>query len=290
MAAAGLAGAGGAARPLMRLVTMRGEPILRQLHLEERLLRRTADNWCVINDGTAPPTIVMGVSGRVSELVEIQPVLRDRVPVVRRFSGGGTVIVDQGTVFVTLICNKAAVTGLQPFPRDIMSWTGKLYGKVFDGYGEFHLRENGMPQLNTVIDIRYKYYAFNHHKFGGNAQSITKNRWVHHTSFLWDYDVKNMEYLKIPKRAPEYRLARNHTDFLCRMKDFMPSRSVFTDGIVTALREHFSVQPTDLETVLSDAEEFVPSTKLLSEQDLEEIVFVKGKPTENSGVRSAVLL
>jgi hypothetical protein len=21
---------------------------------------------------------------------------------------------------------------------------------------------------------------------------------------LWDYDVKNMDYLKIPKRAPEY--------------------------------------------------------------------------------------
>jgi hypothetical protein len=47
----------------MRLVTMSGAPILRQLHLEERLLRRTEDNWCVINDGTMPPTIVMGVSG-----------------------------------------------------------------------------------------------------------------------------------------------------------------------------------------------------------------------------------
>jgi len=250
------------ARPLMRLVTMSGAPILRQLHLEERLLRRTEDNWCIINDSTALPTIVMGVSGRVSELVEIEPVLRDRVPVVRRFSGGGTVIVDQGTVFVTFICNKSAVEGLQPFPRDIMSWSGQLYGKVFDRFGEFHLREND--------------YAFSHRKFGGNAQSITKNRWVHHTSFLWDYDVKNMDYLKIPKRAPEYRLARNHTDFLCRMKEYLPSRSVFTDGVITALGEHFSVQPTDLETVLSPDEEFSPSTKLLSEQDLEEIVSSKG--------------
>lgn len=61
--AAGVAGARGAGRPLMRLVTMSGVPILRQLHLEERLLRRTGDNWCIINDGTAPATIVMGVSG-----------------------------------------------------------------------------------------------------------------------------------------------------------------------------------------------------------------------------------
>jgi hypothetical protein len=50
----------------MRLVTMGGAPIMQQLHLEERLLRRTSDNWCIVNDGTAPPTIVMGVSGYVS--------------------------------------------------------------------------------------------------------------------------------------------------------------------------------------------------------------------------------
>jgi lipoate-protein ligase A len=52
-------------------------------------------------------------------------------------------------------------------------------------------------------------YAFNRQKFGGNAQSITKNRWVHHTSFLWDYDLKNMDYLKNPQRAPEYRQVRS---------------------------------------------------------------------------------
>ena len=69
--------------------------------------------------------------------------------------------------------------------------------------------------------------------------------------------------------------ARNHTDFLCRMKECMPSRSVFTDGVIVALGEHFTVQPTDLQTVLSDDEEFVPSTKLLSQHDLEEIVYSK---------------
>jgi hypothetical protein len=65
---------------------------------------------------------------------------------------------------------------------------------------------------------------------------------------------------------------RKQTDFLCRMKEYMPSRSVFTDGIITALREHFSVEPTDTETVLSDNDEFIPSTKLLSQHDLEEIL------------------
>lgn len=52
----------------------------------------------------------------------------------------------------------------------------------------------------------FKDYVFDDRKFGGNAQSITKHRWIHHTSFLWDYEVKNMSYLKLPAKAPEYRL------------------------------------------------------------------------------------
>ena len=48
-------------------------------------------------------------------------------------------------------------------------------------------------------------YVLGERKFGGSAQSITKDRWLHHTSFLWDYHMSRMAYLKIPKRAPEYR-------------------------------------------------------------------------------------
>lgn len=49
--------------PLMRLVRLRGLPILQQLHLEERLLRTSSENWCLINDGTTSPAIVMGLCG-----------------------------------------------------------------------------------------------------------------------------------------------------------------------------------------------------------------------------------
>jgi len=83
------------------------------------------------------------VHRKISELVEVRSVLRDQIPVIRRFTGGGTVIVDQGTIFVTLICNKDAVPDIQPFPRSIMSWSGQLYSQVFKGIGDFQLRENG---------------------------------------------------------------------------------------------------------------------------------------------------
>ncbi|XP_025015335.1 putative lipoate-protein ligase A isoform X2 [Ricinus communis] len=247
--------------PLMNLVRFNGVPILKQLQLEEKLLRTSSDNWCIINDGTNVPNIVMGISGKPSELLEIEPVLRDHIPVIRRFTGGGTVIVDSGTVFVTLICNKDDVPGVQPYPRSIMSWSGLLYNEVFQG-----------------ID-----YVFGDKKFGGNAQSIIKRRWIHHTSFLWDYEVKNMAYLKLPARAPKYRSTRNHTEFVCRMKEYF-SRTVFIERTLKALQTHFSVEPINLEGLGASHETgFVPSTKLLTKQELEDAWVLQPKIMACSG-------
>ncbi|XP_006850833.2 uncharacterized protein LOC18440632 [Amborella trichopoda] len=242
--------------PLMNLLKLRGKPILEQLQLEERLLRTSSDNWCIINDGTNTPTIVMGISGKPSQLIEIEPVIRDRIHVIRRFSGGGTVIVDKGTVFVTFICDKDAIPGLQPYPHPIMSWTGQLYSTVFQGIPDFQLREND--------------YAFGNRKFGGNAQSITKGRWIHHTSFLWEYDIKNMEYLKLPVKAPKYRSERHHGEFLCQLKDFPILRSDFIEKAVSSIGSYFSVEPVELKEILASSDAVYPhTTKLLALNELQ---------------------
>ncbi|CAI9089755.1 OLC1v1024388C2 [Oldenlandia corymbosa var. corymbosa] len=171
--------------PALNLLRVKGMHILQQLMLEERLLRTTSDNWCIINDGTEDRNIVMGASGRPAELLKIDSVLQDKVAVIRRFTGGGTVIVDHSTVFVSFICNKDALPDVQPYPGPIMSWSSLIYDDVFRQVGDFSLCEND--------------YVFGSRKFGGNAQSITKTRWIHHTSFLWDFDVSNMAYLKLPR-------------------------------------------------------------------------------------------
>lgn len=80
---------------------------------------------------------------KLPELIEVEKVMNGGIPVIRRFSGGGTVIVDKGTIFVTFICNKTAVDQLQPFPQPIMSWTGQFYSQVIEGACKFNLRENG---------------------------------------------------------------------------------------------------------------------------------------------------
>src|SRR3972149_4286719 len=92
----------------LHLIQTQGMPIYEQLLLEEALLRLDDKNYCLINEGS-PPAIVMGISGKAEELVDL-PFCT--VPILRRFSGGGTVVVDENTLFVSFIFGKH----VHPFP------------------------------------------------------------------------------------------------------------------------------------------------------------------------------
>lgn len=98
-------------RPAVHLLRLsKAVGIKEQLWLEEALLRHDTRNWCVLKDGepagaTAHPTIVLGIGGKAAKLVELERVTQDQVPLVRRFSGGGTVVVDHDSLFVTFIMN-----------------------------------------------------------------------------------------------------------------------------------------------------------------------------------------
>ena len=139
---------------LVRVVRTSGLCILRQLRLEEKLLRSPgAGNWCLLNDGTPDRAVVLGISGKPHQLVDVRAARDDGVRVIKRFSGGGTVIVDRDTQFVTLVMNAAAVPNLPLFPRQIMDWTGALYGGsphgIFADVPGWRLREN-----DYVVDER----------------------------------------------------------------------------------------------------------------------------------------
>ncbi|CAI5939916.1 unnamed protein product, partial [Closterium sp. NIES-64] len=187
------AAGGGGARAVVRVVRADGMDVEAQLRLEEKLLRSdpTNSNWFVFNADVAAPTIVMGISGKPHELLHTEAVLEARVPVVRRFSGGGTVVLDSGSVLTSLICRRAAVPNLPLYPRPIMEWTEGLLGPAMTNVPGFALRDNDY----VVGDL----------KVGGNAQSITGSSFLHHTSFLWDFCSHRMALLQQPSRAPEYR-------------------------------------------------------------------------------------
>lgn len=211
--------------------------IFDQLLLEEALLRNDNRNFCIVSDGSSP-AIVMGISGKPHELVSMQHADALNLPIIKRFSGGGTVVVDDNTLFVTFIFQKHSHP-FQAYPEPIMKWSEGIYKPVFNS-SSFALREND--------------YVIEEKKFGGNAQYIRKDRWLHHTSFLWDYEKEKMSSLLLPKKTPKYRAGRDHDDFLCKMKDHLSSKEEFFERLKTSLKDSFTlIEITKEELGVSEA-------------------------------------
>ena len=212
-------------KPILHLIRLTSIPILQQLQWEEALLRADKRNWCLLNHGSSP-AIVMGISGQVQQLIRQEKLACQPIPLIRRFSGGGTVIIDEHTLFTTLICQAQALP-LSPFPRPLMQWTAeKLYRPLFPSL-PFQLHEND--------------YTLEGRKWGGNAQSIIRGRWLHHSSLLWDYRSEHMDYLCIPPKMPTYRQGRSHVDFLCRLRDYWAHPDAFQEQLIQQLSQHFHI-------------------------------------------------
>lgn len=218
-------------RPILHWIELKqNTPIFTQLQLEEELLRTDDRNFCIINQGS-PKSIVMGVSGEIAALINMEKVKQETIPIIKRFSGGGTVIVDQNTLFITFIIQKKDLT-IPSFPEPIMRWSADLYASAWE-IPDFQLREND--------------YCIGAQKCGGNAQYIRKERWLHHTSFLWDYEEANMEALLLPARRPAYRLDRSHGDFLCRLKMYGATPEKRLEELRQALLKQFQIDPLNLD-------------------------------------------
>lgn len=190
------------------------------------------------NNINKKPLIVLGISAKVNELVNKDIAINDNIKLLKRFTGGGTVIIDNNCCLISFIItnknnkNNNIQNLLYPkhsYPRDIMKWSEDLiYSNVFNDLlpknSNFHLKDND-------------YVIFNDKKIGGNAQAISSSRFVHHTSFLFNYNKNLMEkYLKLPTNQPDYRKNRKHSDFLFTLNDYINDQSIFSNKIIEILK------------------------------------------------------
>ncbi|ACZ32503.1 biotin/lipoate A/B protein ligase family protein [Chlamydia pneumoniae LPCoLN] len=191
---------------------LRGHSILHQLQIEEALLRVANQNFCIINSGVKD-SIVLGISRNLNQDVHISRAQADHIPIIRRYSGGGTVFIDSNTLMVSWIMNSSEASAQ---PQELLAWTYGIYS----------------PLLPNTFSIRENDYVLGHKKIGGNAQYIQRHRWVHHTTFLWDIDLDKLSYyLPIPQQQPTYRNQRSHEEFLTTLRPWFPSRDDFLERI-----------------------------------------------------------
>jgi len=160
--------------------------------------------------------VVLGASRRVGEDVLADVCRADGVPILRRTSGGGTVVVGPGALNVSVILPEGWAPGLGAVDvahRHVLEWIAASIGRA------------GPPvSLEGRGDL-----ALCGRKCGGSAQRRLKHWFMVHCSILYDFAIDRVvRYLTIPQRQPAYRAGRAHQDFLSNLG--LPRR-ILTEAI-----------------------------------------------------------
>jgi lipoate-protein ligase A len=156
-------------------------------------------NLCRFWQATRPVVVVGRSSAIASDVVE-PACVEDGVPVLRRCSGGGAVVLGPGCL------NYAVVLSLASRPElfSVSAGFRHILGRVVDALDLPGLSVAGTTDL--VLDGR---------KVSGNAQRRGRSALIHHGTLLCGFDARLAErYLAEPGRQPAYRAARRHTEFI----------------------------------------------------------------------------
>jgi lipoate-protein ligase A len=147
--------------------------------------------------------VVLGYAGRVQQEANVAACNQAGIPILRRCSGGGTVLQGPGCLNYSLVLPiaesgpSATITGTNEF---VMTRHCHAFASLLDAA----VRVEGHTDL-----------AVGGLKFSGNAQRRRKRWLLFHGTFVIDLDVTLMEKVLLPpQRQPDYRKQRRHSDFL----------------------------------------------------------------------------
>ncbi len=151
------------------------------------------------------PAVVLGSGCRLAEDVDQAACHADHVPILRRASGGGTVLLGAGCLcysFVLAYDRSAALRDIRPSYVYILE-------RVRDSLA------GTLPNLEVAgtSDL-----AASGRKFSGNSQQRKRNHLLHHGTLLYGFDLSPIgRYLRMPSRQPDYRQSRDHSAFLMNL-------------------------------------------------------------------------
>jgi lipoate---protein ligase len=150
--------------------------------------------------------VVLGYANSVAAEVNAAACAAKNVPVLRRCSGGGTVLQGAGCLNYSLILKIEAgpLLSIPATNRFVMNAHREALQVILDG----------------PIEVRgHTDLAIGQRKFSGNAQRRRKNFLIFHGTFLLNFDLSLVEeLLRFPSKAPTYRQNRSHLEFLMNVE------------------------------------------------------------------------
>jgi lipoate-protein ligase A len=146
------------------------------------------------------PAVVVGRFSDIGREVDERACRADGVPIVRRISGGGAVVIGRGCLNYAL----ALSLDRRPELRDVAASYDAILAWVAEAAAVPGLRRAGQSDL--ALDDR---------KIGGSAQRRGRRALLHHGTLLYAFETGVLDrYLKLPARQPAYRRNRPHAAFV----------------------------------------------------------------------------
>lgn len=149
--------------------------------------------------------VVVGAGGSISIDVNEEACRADGVPILRRASGGGTVVIGPGCLCFAVVMRYDRAPGLReigPSARYVLQSVADALRPVVPG-----VAVEGISDLVTGGQ-----------KVGGNAQQRKRHHFLHHGTLLCGFDLERVwRYLNPPERQPDYRENRPHAEFVTNL-------------------------------------------------------------------------
>jgi lipoate---protein ligase len=203
--------------------SIREEDLTPEEHLERdwdvfRRIETGSADYLVRTWETTRPIVVVGRSTSVAEHVFLDACHEDGVRVMRRFTGGGAVVLGPG-------CLNYAV-GVSLVSRPDLFEVAESFSIIL-GRIAAALQVPGLT-IGGGTDL-----VFNRCKVSGNAQRRGRRALLHHGTLLYDFETRlAVRYLKEPPRQPAYRAGRPHAEFVRNLP-------LARDELLIRLREGF---------------------------------------------------
>ena len=164
------------------------------------------------------PFIVLGRIGRPADELNVAAVMQQGISVLRRCSGGGTVVQGPGCLNFALVLSKDE----QPEIADLKRSYGYILSRVTAALSECGVEADYWPISDIALNGSRR-------KISGNAQKRGRRFILHHGTLLYNADLNLIErYLATPPSMPDYRQARPHLEFVANA-GIEPRR--FIDGL-----------------------------------------------------------
>jgi len=159
--------------------------------------------------------VVVGYANKVATEVNVAACEAKKIPILRRCSGGGTVVQGKGCLNYALILRieeNSPLAGISSANRFIMERNRAAINSI-----------NHQPStINCSIcghtDLAINLQPSTLNKFSGNSQRRHKRFLLFHGTFLLNFNLALAgELLRMPSKQPDYRKERSHDEFLTNL-------------------------------------------------------------------------